>query len=73
MNNEVCLQHGSSLCYHSYFPFGVHSSDNPLGFQKTKQEKKEKREINIEGKNNAQRDKDKVRNVVCFCQPVIRQ
>ncbi len=35
MNNEVCLQRVFLLCYHSYFPFGVHSSDNPVGFHKT--------------------------------------
>lgn len=33
MNNEVCLPTTFLLCYHSFFPFGVHSSDNPLGLR----------------------------------------
>lgn len=50
MNYEVCLQHGFILCYHSYFPFGVHSSDNPLGFQKGEKSELESAERKMAGR-----------------------
>lgn len=38
--NKVCLQRAFLFCYLSYFSFRVHSSDNPLGFQRIWQNKK---------------------------------